>query len=84
MTVGKSQAFFIACIEAKTDAGSWSHPLEPGKSPADNYLNSHKQPTREPIKYSRKDIEHIEKWGKWADRSIDKNFQLTITSATPC
>ncbi|KAL1988154.1 hypothetical protein VTN96DRAFT_684 [Rasamsonia emersonii] len=49
-------------ITAGIQHGSWAHRLEPGKAPADNYLNSHKQVTREPIKYSKKDIEHIEKW----------------------
>ncbi|KAL1962486.1 hypothetical protein VTN77DRAFT_9607 [Rasamsonia byssochlamydoides] len=49
-------------ISAGIQHGSWSHPLEPGKSPAENYLNSNKQATREPIKYSKQDIEHIEKW----------------------
>lgn len=28
-------------------------------------MNSNKQETREPIKYTKKDIEHIEKWGKY-------------------
>lgn len=46
--------------------GSWSQPLEPGISPASpTMLNSNKQDTREEIKYSKKDIEHIEKWGAY-------------------
>jgi alcohol oxidase len=43
--------------------GSWSQPLQPGKSPAENYLNSNQQSTRTDVKYTKKDIEHVEKWG---------------------
>ncbi|GAB1201409.1 Alternative oxidase, mitochondrial precursor [Aspergillus pseudonomiae] len=50
-------------ISAGIQHGSWSQPLEPGQTPTETYLNSNKQETREPIKYSQKDIEHIEKWG---------------------
>lgn len=45
-------------------AGSWSFPQEPGKSPEASFLTSNKQDVREPLKYSKKDIEHIEKWGE--------------------
>lgn len=44
--------------------GSWSSPLEPSKSPAENYLNSNRQGTRPDIQYSEEDIKHIEKWGE--------------------
>jgi alcohol oxidase len=44
--------------------GSWSSPLEPSKSSAENYLNSNKQGTHPEIQYNEEDIKHIEKWGK--------------------
>lgn len=44
--------------------GSWSSPLEPKKSPAENYLNSNKQAIHPEVQYSKEDIKHIEKWGE--------------------
>jgi hypothetical protein len=38
--------------------------LDPGKSPAENYLNSNKQEIRASLRYTKQDIEHVEKWGK--------------------
>lgn len=36
-------------------------------------LNSNKQDTREEIKYSKKDIEHIEKWGAYPPSPFPPN-----------
>ncbi|KAL1973160.1 hypothetical protein VTN31DRAFT_6702 [Thermomyces dupontii] len=49
-------------LSANIQHGSWSHKLEPGKPASETYLNSNRQDTREPIKYTKKDIEAIEKW----------------------
>ncbi|KAL2014017.1 hypothetical protein VTN00DRAFT_1542 [Thermoascus crustaceus] len=49
-------------LSAGIQHGSWSHPLEPGEAPNAAYLNSNRQEVRKPIKYSYRDIEHIEKW----------------------
>lgn len=46
-------------------AGSWSVAQGPGKASADTYLSSNKQDVRESLQYTKKDIEHVEKWGKF-------------------
>ncbi len=51
-------------VTAGIQHGSWSTPLEPGKEPKANILNSHQKPTYEPLKYSKNDIEQIEEWVK--------------------
>jgi alcohol oxidase len=52
-------------ISAGIQHGTWSQQIEPGKPPQPNLLNSNQQHVREPLKYTREDIAHIEKWGKW-------------------
>ncbi|GLA29393.1 CAZyme family AA3 [Aspergillus niger] len=65
-------------ISAGIQHGSWSQPLEPGISPASpTMLNSNKQDTREEIKYSKKDIEHIEKW-------VQRHVETTWHSLGTC
>lgn len=39
-------------------------PVEPGKPPQISYLNSNQRDLQEDLKYSTKDIEHIEEWVK--------------------
>jgi alcohol oxidase len=64
-------------ISAGIQHGSWSQPLEPGKSPAANFLNSNKQVTRDNIKYGKEDIEHIEKW-------VQRHVETTWHSLGTC
>lgn len=49
-------------LSAGIQHGSWSHPLEAGKAPAANTVTSNRVTTREPLKYSKADIEQVEKW----------------------
>ena len=44
--------------------GSWSMPLDAGKAPKPNLLNSNSQDVFEDLKYSEEDIKHIEEWVK--------------------
>lgn len=73
-------------ISAGIQHGSWSHHLEPGEAPNSSYLNSNKQEIRKPIKYSYRDIEHIEKWGEFhaADIHLEAISDWICHSATPC
>jgi GMC oxidoreductase len=49
-------------LTANIQHGSWTQPLRPGEPPEVNWLNSNQQVKHEPIKYSKEDIAHIEKW----------------------
>jgi alcohol oxidase len=51
-------------ITANIQHGSWTMPLKPGQPPEVNWLDSNQQVRHEPIKYSKEDIAHIEKWIK--------------------
>ena len=51
-------------ITAGIQHGSWAQPVSEGKPPKPNWLNSNQQSIREPLKYTKEDIAHIEKWGK--------------------
>lgn len=80
---------FTACrknhLALTQRTGSWSHKLEPGKAASETYLNSNRQDTREPIKYTKKDIEAIEKWGmlRHVYSIVIVVRKLTCHSATP-
>lgn len=64
-------------ISAGIQHGSWSHPLQPAKSPVANYLNSNQQEQHETVEYSKKDIEHIEKW-------VQRHVETTWHSLGTC
>ncbi|EXJ85715.1 alcohol oxidase [Capronia coronata CBS 617.96] len=49
-------------ITANIQHGSWSSAVDPGKPAEPNLLNSNRCPFREPLKYNKEDIAHIEKW----------------------
>ena len=51
-------------VTAGIQHGSWSMPVEPGKPPKPNMLNSSQHHVYEDLEYSKKDIEHIEEWVK--------------------
>ena len=51
-------------VTANIQHGSWTMPLKPGQPPEVNWLDSNQQVRHEPIKYSKEDIAHIEKWIK--------------------
>ncbi|KAF2147253.1 GMC oxidoreductase [Aplosporella prunicola CBS 121167] len=44
--------------------GSWSIPVEPGRTPKPNFLNSNQADVRDDLPYSTEDLEHIEEWVK--------------------
>jgi alcohol oxidase len=44
--------------------GAWTMPTFPAEPPKANLLTSAQQGLRKPIKYSKKDLEEIELWGK--------------------
>jgi len=51
-------------LTAGIQHGSWSMPLEAGRAPKPNMLNSNAQHVREDLKYTAEDIAHIEEWVK--------------------
>jgi alcohol oxidase len=51
-------------VTAGIQHGSWTMPVEEGKPPKISYINSNKRHLQEDLKYSKKDIEHIEEWVK--------------------
>ncbi|KAJ9621606.1 Alternative oxidase, mitochondrial precursor [Taxawa tesnikishii (nom. ined.)] len=51
-------------ITANIQHGSWTSPLEPGKTPQTSFLNSNKQEIREDLPYSTEDLKHVEEWVK--------------------
>lgn len=52
-------------------------PVEGGEPPSPNLLNSNKQELRKPIKYSKKDVEQIEKW-------VERHVETTWHSLGTC
>lgn len=64
-------------LSAGIQHGSWSNPLEPSKSPAENYLNSNKQGAHPEIQYNEEDIKHIEKW-------VQRHVETTWHSLGTC
>jgi alcohol oxidase len=56
-------------------------PVEEGKPPKISYLNSNKRHLQEDLKYSKKDIEHIEEWVK---RHVETTWHsLGVRSVPP-
>ncbi|KAJ5667398.1 hypothetical protein N7507_003262 [Penicillium longicatenatum] len=51
-------------ISAGIQHGSWSEPLKPGQPASVSSLNSNRHEARDPIEYTKEDIEHIETWVK--------------------
>lgn len=51
-------------LTAGIQHGSWSMPLDAGEPAKVSYLTSNKQAVRKDLKYSTKDIEHVEEWVK--------------------
>jgi len=51
-------------LTAGIQHGSWSMPLEAGRAPKANMLNSNSQHVREDLKYTAEDIAHVEEWVK--------------------
>lgn len=51
-------------ITAGIQHGSWSMPVESGKAPQPNMINSNQQEVREDLPYSNEDIAHVEEWVK--------------------
>jgi len=49
-------------ITSNIQHGSWTMPVDEGKPSEANILNSNAQTEREPLKYSKEDVQHIEKW----------------------
>lgn len=61
--------------------GSWSEPLGPGKQPSASTLSSSRHEGRETLRYSKKDIEQIEKWGMLTQILIfplDCSYSFTV------
>ncbi|KAI2721043.1 CAZyme family AA3 [Penicillium roqueforti] len=53
-----------AHITAGIQHGSWTIPVDPGMQLPESVISSSRQAIREPIKYSREDIECIELWAR--------------------
>lgn len=51
-------------LSAGIQHGSWSVPLEEPEPPKASILNSHQRKGYEELKYTKKDIEHVEDWVK--------------------
>ena len=49
-------------LTANIQHGSWTAPLEAGKGAQPNWVTSNKATQREPLKYTKEDIAHVEKW----------------------
>ncbi|QKX55451.1 uncharacterized protein TRUGW13939_02544 [Talaromyces rugulosus] len=64
-------------LSAGIQHGSWSNPLPPAQSASENHLNSNKQGAHPEIQYSKKDIEHIEKW-------VQRHVETTWHSLGTC
>lgn len=63
--------------------GSWSQPLQPGKSAEPSHLNSNQVQARDEIQYSKEDIAHIEKWGKFYNHTSVGYSSNIVSSPTP-
>ncbi|KAK2792981.1 Alternative oxidase, mitochondrial precursor [Onygenales sp. PD_10] len=64
-------------ISAGIQHGSWSQQLEAGEQQGSNILNSNRRDLRQPLKYSKADIEHIEKW-------VQRHVETTWHSLGTC
>ncbi|PGH27590.1 hypothetical protein AJ80_00832 [Polytolypa hystricis UAMH7299] len=64
-------------LTAGIQHGSWSLALEEGEKPGPNVLNSNRQDLRKPLKYSKKDIEEVEKW-------VQRHVETTWHSLGTC
>lgn len=51
-------------ITSNIQHGSWTMPVDPGKPVDPSLINSNTQEYRSPLKYTKEDIAHIEKWVK--------------------
>lgn len=51
-------------LTAGLQHGSWSMPVESGKPPKPNLLNSNCQHVYEDLQYTTEDIKHVEEWVK--------------------
>lgn len=51
-------------LTANIQHGSWSMPVEKGRTPEPNLLNSNCQEILDDLDYSNEDIKHIEDWTK--------------------
>lgn len=51
-------------LTANIQHGSWSMPVESGKAPNPSFLSSNQRSVYDDLKYSKKDIEHVEEWVK--------------------
>jgi hypothetical protein len=51
-------------ITAGIQHGSWTMPVEKGRAPEPNFLNSNSQEVLPDLEYSTKDIEHVIDWTK--------------------
>jgi alcohol oxidase len=51
-------------ITAGIQHGSWTMPMEKGRAPEPNFLNSNCQEILPPLEYSKEDIEHVINWTK--------------------
>lgn len=69
--------------------GSWTTPLEPGKQPGPQILNSNRHEARPSLEYSDDDIKHIEKWSKehvltpFACQYLTIGLQFLVTLRPP-
>ncbi|KAK2763836.1 Alternative oxidase, mitochondrial precursor [Arachnomyces sp. PD_36] len=78
MDIATTNAYALAGnTSANIQHGSWSHKLEAGKAPEAKHLNSNQQDVREPLKYTRQDIEHVEKW-------VQRHVETTWHSLGTC
>jgi len=64
-------------ITAGIAHGSWTQGIPAGKPPQPNLLNSHQQALREPIKYRKEDVAHVEKW-------VQRHVETTWHSLGTC
>jgi alcohol oxidase len=67
-------------LTAGIQHGSWSMPVDSGRPPKVNLLNSNSQNVYEDLKYSKEDIEHIEEWVK---RHVETTWHSLGVSLLP-
>ena len=69
-------------LTAGIQHGSWSMPVDSGRPPKVNFLNSNSQNVYEDLKYSKEDIEHVEEWVK---RHVETTWHsLGVSSFHSC
>jgi alcohol oxidase len=69
-------------LTAGIQHGSWSMPVDSGRPPKVNFLNSNAQNVYEDLKYSKEDIEHVEEWVK---RHVETTWHsLGVSSFHSC